>query len=201
MIWLCNHETSARVKLSPFSGRPAYAARAPDSSVELANAVAGDERLVDQHAQYRPREIGRALAPVDVDAAAARLEPYPRDGVLPFAGGVGAAQLIDLRLDVLGNGLRRGRRCRTRAALSSVAAPTTCCSPFCMVLDSAWARPVDSASKTLISSGESSGEIPTLRAAVFRRWVPRKRCERILRHHNGPIVALATVARRAVMRC
>jgi hypothetical protein len=56
LIWLCNHETSARVKLSPFSGRPAYAARAPDSSVELANAVAGDERLVDQHAQYRPRK-------------------------------------------------------------------------------------------------------------------------------------------------
>src|SRR5690348_8772860 len=43
--------------------------------IELAEAIDDDERLIDQHAQHRPREIDRAVATVDGDLARARLHP------------------------------------------------------------------------------------------------------------------------------
>src|SRR5437764_12061707 len=64
--------------------------RAPH--VELAEPVGHDERLTDQHAQDRPREIYGAVAPIDLDLAVAGLDPDAGDRVLALAGGVGAAE-------------------------------------------------------------------------------------------------------------
>src|SRR5579883_954968 len=65
--------------------------------VVLAEAIGGGERLVDQHAEDRPREIDLDLAPVDHDLAVAGLDPDARDGVLALARGIGALERIDAR--------------------------------------------------------------------------------------------------------
>src|SRR3546814_13025747 len=49
------------------------------------------ERLVDDEAQRRPREIDFLIATVDHDLARARLEPDARDRILAAAGGISAA--------------------------------------------------------------------------------------------------------------
>src|SRR3984893_2203076 len=82
--------------------------------IELAEPVGRDERLVDQHPQHRPREIDRALAAVDVDPAGAGLDPHPRHRVLALPRCIGAAEGVDLRLDIVGDRRgwnRRRRRC------------------------------------------------------------------------------------------
>src|SRR4051812_34663379 len=67
------------------------AARNSADDVVLAIAVGGNQRLLDQHAQHRPREIDLDLAGVDDDLAWTGLDPDAGDGVLALAGGVGAA--------------------------------------------------------------------------------------------------------------
>src|SRR5690606_4895470 len=79
--------------------------------VELAFALGDLERLVDHHAQNRAREVRVAGLAVDGDIALAGLHPNARDSVLTLAGGVGAAELVDLLLardgDVFGAGAFR----------------------------------------------------------------------------------------------
>jgi hypothetical protein len=87
----------------PRESAPGYRA----DHVVLAGAVGQDQRLLDEHAQNRPREIGFQRPFVDGDLARAGLDPNPRHSVLALAGGVGAALLVEL-LDVLRR-LRRGR--------------------------------------------------------------------------------------------
>ena len=72
-------------------------------------ATVGDvEGLVDDQAERRTREINFLLAPVDNDLARARLQPNARDRVLPAAGRIGAAILVELLLTKR-RGLLRGR--------------------------------------------------------------------------------------------
>src|SRR5882724_11669609 len=68
---------------------PAAVHRADD--VVLADPVGHPERLVDHHAQHRPREIDGAVAVVDGDLAGAGLQPDAGHRVLALAGGIGAA--------------------------------------------------------------------------------------------------------------
>ena len=67
-----------------------------DREVVLARALGDAERLLDDHAQHRTREIDRHVAAVDRDLARAGLDPDARDGVLALAGGVGATLLVEL---------------------------------------------------------------------------------------------------------
>src|SRR3546814_7001531 len=57
------------------------------------------ERLVDDEAQRRPREIDFLIATVDHDLARARLEPDARDRILAAAGGISAADRKSTRLN------------------------------------------------------------------------------------------------------
>src|SRR5262245_28150317 len=66
--------------------------------VILAETVGHAEGLGDHHAQHGAGEIDGALAAVDGDLAAPRLDPDAGDGVLAPARGVGAALGVDLRL-------------------------------------------------------------------------------------------------------
>src|SRR5207244_8727370 len=66
---------------------PAARDRADD--VVLAVAVGRDQRLLDQHAQHRPREINLQHAGIDLDLAGTRPDPDARHRVLAFAGGLG----------------------------------------------------------------------------------------------------------------
>src|SRR6266849_361044 len=75
--------------------------------VVLPAAVGRDQRLLDQHAQHRPREIDLDVPGIDDDLAGARPDPNSRHRVLALAGGIGAALLVDL-LDVF-RGLRSRR--------------------------------------------------------------------------------------------
>src|SRR5215216_5013022 len=72
------------------------AARYGANDVVLAVAVGSDQRLLDQHAQHRPREIDFNLARVDEDLTGAWLHPDAGDGIFALAGGVGAALRIEL---------------------------------------------------------------------------------------------------------
>src|SRR5581483_1486191 len=72
----------------------AAAHRADD--VELALALGGDERLLQDHLEHGTGEIGGVLLAVDGDLAGAGLDPDTGDGVLALAGGIGAALRIDL---------------------------------------------------------------------------------------------------------
>src|SRR5512143_3665003 len=76
------------------SRQPAPAHGADD--VELALALGGDERLLQDHLQHGAREIDRVLLAVDGDLAGAGLHPHAGDSVLALAGRVGAALRIDL---------------------------------------------------------------------------------------------------------
>ena len=67
-------------------------------NVELALALGGDERLLQDHLQHRPREIGDVVLAVDGDLAGALLDPDAGDGVLALAGGIGAALGVELLL-------------------------------------------------------------------------------------------------------
>src|SRR3954469_25392367 len=67
--------------------------------VVLAGAGSGDQRLLDQHPQHRTGEVDFDFAGVDHDLAGARLDPDAGNRVLALAGGVSAAELVDL-LDV-----------------------------------------------------------------------------------------------------
>src|ERR1043166_50766 len=86
------------------------AARDRADHVILAGSVGGDDRLLDQHAQHRPREKNLDGALIDQNLAGAGLDPYARDRILALAGRVGAALLVEL-LDVFrrlrGGGLQR----------------------------------------------------------------------------------------------
>src|SRR5690606_8999069 len=76
--------------------------------VELALAVSGDNRLLNNHLQHGTCEVGHEITAVDGDLAGARLDPDAGNGVLALAGGVGTAQIVDLA-DV--NRCRRFSRC------------------------------------------------------------------------------------------
>src|SRR5260221_7789504 len=91
------------------AGETAADHRAND--IELADAIDDAEGLVDDHPQHRTGEIGRHVATIDGDLAAARLNPDAGDGVLALAGGIGTALGIDLTLVLRGSrrgGQRRG---------------------------------------------------------------------------------------------
>src|SRR5262249_55816027 len=99
---------------SGLTRQPAAFDRAPD--IELAEPVRRDERLIDDHPQYRPRKINWAFAAVDVDFAGAGLDPHAGNGVLALAGGIGAAERVASRFYIhrhRGRNRRRGGR-RTR---------------------------------------------------------------------------------------
>src|SRR5258707_5673072 len=57
--------------------------------VILTDPLGDDEGLVHHHAQHRPGEIDRALAPVDQDLAASRLDPDAGNGVLSLPCRIG----------------------------------------------------------------------------------------------------------------
>src|SRR5690606_15197025 len=61
-------------------------------------AVGDEERLVNDQAQRRTREVNFLLAAVDGDLTAAWLEPYARNRVLAAASGVGATLRVDFLL-------------------------------------------------------------------------------------------------------
>ena len=86
--------------------------------VVLALAAGDLERLVDDQAQRRPREVDFLLATVDHDLAAAGLEPHACDRVLAAAGRVSAA----LRVEFLLAQHRRGRRRSGDGSFRSVGA-------------------------------------------------------------------------------
>src|SRR5277367_5961284 len=81
------------------AGQTAADDRAID--VELLEPLGHQERLIDDHAQNRAGEIDRNVLAVDFDLAAPRLDPDAGDGVLALAGGIGPAEGIALRLDLL----------------------------------------------------------------------------------------------------
>ena len=79
---------------SRLPGEPAARDRADD--VVLALAIGRDQRLLDQHAQHRPRKEDLHRLLVHGDAAGAGLDPDPGDRVLALAGGIGAAAAVEL---------------------------------------------------------------------------------------------------------
>src|SRR6267378_6447362 len=83
------------------------AARHPADDVVLAVAIGQNQRLRNHHAQYRSGKENFDLPVVDGDFAGAALDPDAGDGVLAFAGGVGATEIVEL-LDIFG-GFRGGR--------------------------------------------------------------------------------------------
>src|SRR5262249_48706478 len=88
------------------------AARNGAGDVVLAAAVGRHQRLLDQHAQHRPRKINLDLAGIDNNLAGAGLDPNPRHRILALAGGIGPSLLVEL-LDVFrsfGRGSRLERR-------------------------------------------------------------------------------------------
>ena len=58
--------------------------------------LAIDQRLLQHHLQNRTGEVRLEVLVVDRDHALAGLQPDARDGVLALAGGVGAAELVEL---------------------------------------------------------------------------------------------------------
>src|SRR5690606_14221289 len=79
--------------------------------VILAGPLGDRERLVDDEAQRRAREIDFLIAAIDRDLAGAGLHPDACDGVLAAAGRISAALLVQLLLAErrVGDGrLRRG---------------------------------------------------------------------------------------------
>src|SRR5947209_16253765 len=78
--------------------QPAALDRTPD--VELTEPVGDDKGLADHHAQHRAGEIDGAIAAVDLDLAVPRLDPDAGNRILALAGGIGAAELVALRLHV-----------------------------------------------------------------------------------------------------
>src|SRR5208282_3173238 len=88
------------------------AARNGANHIVLTLAVCGDQRLLDQHAQHRPGKISFHRPSIDDDLAGAHLDPNASNRVLAFAGGIGAALLVEL-LHVDGC-LRRRRRLERR---------------------------------------------------------------------------------------
>src|SRR3984893_1255020 len=75
--------------------------------VVLAGTGGCDQRLLDHHPQHWTREVDFDFAGVDDDLCGAGLDPDAGNRVLALAGGVGAAELVDL-LDVFRR-FRRGR--------------------------------------------------------------------------------------------
>src|SRR6185312_1421619 len=71
-----------------------------DDDVELAVAVGRDQRLTQDHAQHRTGEINRLVAAIDRDLAAARLDPDAGDRFLAAAGGIGAALVVALVVEL-----------------------------------------------------------------------------------------------------
>src|SRR5439155_11696457 len=78
---------------SRLAGEPAARDRADDIVLPL--AIGRDQRLLDQHAQHRPREEDLHRLLVHGDAAAAGLDPDAGDRVLALAGRIGAALAVD----------------------------------------------------------------------------------------------------------
>src|SRR5579859_5793773 len=77
--------------------------------VVLAVPIGGDDRLLDHHLEDGPSEILGEILAVDKDAAATAGEPDAGDRILALAGGIGAAQRIELlHMDRLDGSLRRG---------------------------------------------------------------------------------------------
>src|SRR5262249_37865111 len=76
--------------------KPAAHHRADD--VVLSVAAGCDQRLAQDHAQHRTREINLLVLAVDLDATRAGLQPHARDRVLALAGGIGAALFVELLL-------------------------------------------------------------------------------------------------------
>ena len=100
----------------PWRTAPAWPDRPPPATVQITSywpaRAAAMSGCCDHHAQHRTGEIDLDLARVDRDLAGARLDPDAGDRVLALAGGVGAAELVDLLL-VLGRiGRRRGLELR-----------------------------------------------------------------------------------------
>jgi hypothetical protein len=84
------------------AGLPGEAAAGDrDQQVILGEPVGDDQRLVEDHAQNRAREIDVERAAIDGDHALAGLDPDAGDGVLALAGRIGAALLVEL-LHVMG---------------------------------------------------------------------------------------------------
>src|SRR5690606_19492219 len=63
--------------------------------VVLALALGDRERLADDQAQRRPREIGFLVAAIDSDLARSGLDPHAGDRILAAAGGIGAALRVE----------------------------------------------------------------------------------------------------------
>src|SRR5690554_1046487 len=69
-----------------------------DVDVVLVEAVGSDDRLLDDELQNRTGEILGEFATVDGHRTLARLDPDAGDGVLALAGGIGAAEAVELLL-------------------------------------------------------------------------------------------------------
>ena len=67
-----------------------------DVDVVLVEALGSDDRLLDDQLQHRTGEIFGEFAAVDGQRALARLDPDASDGVLALAGGIGAAEAVQL---------------------------------------------------------------------------------------------------------
>ncbi|MBS1240123.1 MAG: hypothetical protein H6R45_829 [Proteobacteria bacterium] len=76
--------------------KPAALDRGDD--IVLAFTLRNRERLVDDEAQRRAREIGFLVAAIDDDLAGAGLEPDAGNGILAAAGRIGAAERVHLLL-------------------------------------------------------------------------------------------------------
>src|SRR5215213_5921564 len=77
-----------------------------DGDVVLAFALGDLERLSEDHAQHGTGEVDLGRTTVDHDLAGAGLDPHAGNRVLALAGGIGAAERVEL-LDVL-RGFRSG---------------------------------------------------------------------------------------------
>src|SRR5262245_4348675 len=89
---------------------PSYGA----DDIVLALALGGNERLLQDHLQNGPREIGGMVLAGDCDSAGAALYPDAGDGVFPLAGGIGATLRVDLLLVDAGFGRARRRLQRSK---------------------------------------------------------------------------------------
>src|SRR5690606_14144033 len=69
-----------------------------DGNVVLVETISGDDRLLHDQLQHGASEIALELAAVDSDLALARLDPDAGNGVLALAGGIGAAEGVELLL-------------------------------------------------------------------------------------------------------
>ena len=109
----------------PWRTAPAWPGKAAAGNrcddVELAVTGSGDDRLLKDHLQHRTTEIFGEILAIDGDLSSAGLHPYAGDGVLALAGGIGAAEVVDLALvNRSGGGCFSGRGVAKRLQIGQI---------------------------------------------------------------------------------